>query len=201
MTIGLNTGKCATASSTTLFKTNIGGQNSLYTPLPASPPHIRVIELLPGHGPLRYRLQTVLLQESNYETVSYRWTTACLDDPVINVNDQEITIRQSLAAALTRLRRPEAVRVLWVDALCINQNSNAEKSDQVSKMREIYSSGSHNNIWLGAHDASTARAVEFVKDITSEARRTSFDIRTVTSGIMLSPESPFYLFLALCARP
>lgn len=37
----------------------------------------------------------------------------------------------------------------WIDALCINQSSNDEKSDQVPRMREIYETSCAGFIWLG----------------------------------------------------
>ncbi|KAM6513796.1 hypothetical protein FALCPG4_015009 [Fusarium falciforme] len=39
---------------------------------------------------------------------------------------------------------------LWIDALCINQNDERERSQQVSMMDEIYSRASRVLIWLGS---------------------------------------------------
>lgn len=40
--------------------------------------------------------------------------------------------------ALRALRHEDRERVLWVDAVCINQDDNDEKSKQVRIMRDIY---------------------------------------------------------------
>lgn len=40
--------------------------------------------------------------------------------------------------ALKNVRNHDGVRVLWVDALCINQNDVGERSKQVVLMKEIY---------------------------------------------------------------
>ncbi|KAF1964604.1 heterokaryon incompatibility, partial [Bimuria novae-zelandiae CBS 107.79] len=49
-------------------------------------------------------------------------------------------------------------RDLWVDAICINQNDDAEKSEQVQRMWEIYSGADLVIAWLGKEQAYTKRA-------------------------------------------
>lgn len=41
---------------------------------------------------------------------------------------------------------------LWIDALCINQDDNAERSSQVQFMRDIYRSATTVRIWFGEED-------------------------------------------------
>jgi hypothetical protein len=38
---------------------------------------------------------------------------------------------------------------LWIDAICINQSDNEEKSQQVRLMGEIYSKAEVVRVWLG----------------------------------------------------
>jgi hypothetical protein len=54
--------------------------------------------------------------------------------------------------ALRRLRREDSERVLWVDAISINQQNEKEKGHQVSFMGPIYQHAAQVVIWLG--DAS-----------------------------------------------
>lgn len=72
-----------------------------------------------------------------FEALSYVW-----GDPsptaVILVNGVPFPIRANLFAALHRLRRPDKARVLWVDAGCINQTDDKEKSHQAGIMNRIY---------------------------------------------------------------
>ncbi|KAJ9663577.1 hypothetical protein H2201_005538 [Coniosporium apollinis] len=42
-------------------------------------------------------------------------------------------------------------RLLWIDALCINQKDNDEKSSQVMMMRDIYAHAKNVLLWLGPH--------------------------------------------------
>ncbi|KAI1462799.1 heterokaryon incompatibility protein-domain-containing protein [Annulohypoxylon moriforme] len=59
---------------------------------------------------------------------------------------------------MRRLRwyKPGKFRHIWIDAICINQQDNDEKSTQVQMMLEIYARAKRVNIWLGEADESTA---------------------------------------------
>lgn len=54
---------------------------------------------------------------------------------------------------------------MWIDAICINQSSNAERNIQVSKMAEIYSRANNVCIWLGDSDATREKAMDFISFI------------------------------------
>lgn len=60
----------------------------------------------------------------------------------------------NLEAALKRLRYPDRDRHLWVDALCINQEDDVEKTHQVNLMQDIYSNSKEGLLWLGDHEES-----------------------------------------------
>lgn len=47
-------------------------------------------------------------------------------------------VTYNLEVALQQLRHAERERILWVDALCINQENDLEKSEQVRPMGRIY---------------------------------------------------------------
>jgi hypothetical protein len=57
--------------------------------------------------------------------------------------------RQNLFEALLHLRGKKETRILWVDAVCINQQDKSERNEQVRWMGEIYSSVQQVIIWLG----------------------------------------------------
>jgi len=48
-----------------------------------------------------------------------------------------------------KVRLLQKIRVLWVDALCINQDDTKEKEVQVSLMSDIYSKTNRGLLWLG----------------------------------------------------
>ncbi|KAH9219629.1 heterokaryon incompatibility, partial [Leptodontidium sp. 2 PMI_412] len=62
---------------------------------------------------------------------------------------QPRTVTRNLFLALRRLRKPEEPRVMWIDALCICQENDEEKSHQVRLMGEIYKRCAEVCIWVG----------------------------------------------------
>ncbi|KAF1836701.1 HET-domain-containing protein [Decorospora gaudefroyi] len=88
----------------------------------------------------------------SYEALSYVWGNP--DPPTeLLCNGQSIQIGPSLSQALRRLRCQETARIVWADAICINQEDEAEKSHQVPMMGRIYSSARRVVVWLGHGDA------------------------------------------------
>jgi hypothetical protein len=64
---------------------------------------------------------------------------------------QKVVVGSELYDALRRLRHPKRERLIWIDALCINQQDVKERNTQVGNMREIYRKADHVLIWLGEH--------------------------------------------------
>jgi len=58
-------------------------------------------------------------------------------------------ITASLDEALRHLRRPTESVILWIDQICIQQSSSAEKNAQVARMDRIYSLATGVLVWLG----------------------------------------------------
>lgn len=90
-----------------------------------------------------------------YEALSYVWGPP---DRIkaIKCNGQVLNITDGLDTALRRLRLPGEPRHIWIDQICIDQDSIAERSEQVSIMRHIYSDAELVNAWLGPADPDTA---------------------------------------------
>lgn len=88
-----------------------------------------------------------------YEALSYTWGTQD-GSANIMVNDQSFPVTPNLLAALQQLRlnhgkNSESKRMLWIDAICINQSNNSEKSHQVMHMKDIYANTSNVLVWTG----------------------------------------------------
>lgn len=134
-------------------------QRSIYDgPLP-SDDHIRLLELLPGNGydQVECRLHVACLprDKHTYCALSYTWVLRSkygFDDETklqIKVNGVPTDVSLNLAAALNRLRYSDASRIVWADALCINQGDLQERSHQVGMMKSIYENAFSLIIWLG----------------------------------------------------
>ncbi|KAK5955432.1 hypothetical protein OHC33_003070 [Knufia fluminis] len=74
----------------------------------------------------------------------------------ISVSGKLFNAFANLAAAIADARTcwhrafPGSELFLWTDQVCINQNDDNERSQQVSKMRDVYSNAEHTLIWLPA---------------------------------------------------
>lgn len=82
-----------------------------------------------------------------YEAVSYVWGSHS-DLKVIQLDQECFWVTRNLAAALKVFRLPDRDRILWIDALAINQSSFAERADQVKRMPRVYSSARDTLVWL-----------------------------------------------------
>jgi hypothetical protein len=110
---------------------------------------------------MQCRLHVSRLSKENntYEALSYTWLQHAglfgREEPVqeatIRCNDREVAIGANLAAALQRLRKTDSSRIVWADALCINQDDVAERSHQVSKMGSVFEQAFQVVVWLGCH--------------------------------------------------
>ncbi|KAI0550635.1 HET-domain-containing protein [Xylaria curta] len=132
---------------------------TIYQPLEQGVRSIRVLELLPGvfESDLKGVLRTVALDDKpSYEALSYTWGTRT-KGRTLKIRQSakwmsrstELPVTDNLFGALRRLRYLFKPRVLWVDAVCINQEDIDERSAQVALMAEIYSNASSTAIWLG----------------------------------------------------
>ena len=105
----------------------------------------------------------------DYMALSYCWGDARITREII-VNDYCIHVTVNLEAALRQLRGCHCIKQgfkLWVDAICINQSNFEERGQQVSRMRNIYSSAAHVVIWLGADDDDSPLAMTAVKHLSA----------------------------------
>ncbi|KAE9367276.1 HET-domain-containing protein, partial [Stipitochalara longipes BDJ] len=86
-----------------------------------------------------------------YEALSYTWGKP-EDVKEIELNGYPVKIRENLWSALVNLRDAREERVLWVDAICINQPDVDERNRQVQLMAHIYSRAKEVIVWLGTLD-------------------------------------------------
>ena len=106
------------------------------------------------------RLETVSVEsEPRYTALSYVWGDSSDRVPFI-LDNYRLLITRNLALALQALQLDDEPFVLWIDALCINQDDLTEKSEQVLKMKEIYASASLVIVWLGAATPATDVAMD-----------------------------------------
>lgn len=88
------------------------------------------------------------------------------------VTPRRFRVRSILYRALKELRSTTEDLWFWIDAVCINQTNDGEKTHQLSKMLSIYSSAQNVCIWICEDEASRGdsdmpinTAMEFVPSI------------------------------------
>lgn len=86
---------------------------------------------------------------AQYEAISYAWGSAEPSHHITMNGGGVLGITLSLYQALQRFRYDHRQRILWADAVCINQNDKLEKSSQVAQMGQIYTLAQQTLIWLG----------------------------------------------------
>jgi hypothetical protein len=100
---------------------------SLYTYSPLPNDSVRLLQLLP-HPDEDFRLECQLLTCSlldsgttyPYEALSYRWKSEEALKSV-HIGGKTLPIGENLHKALIHLRDAFVERILWIDAICINQ--------------------------------------------------------------------------------
>jgi len=95
---------------------------------------------------------------------SEEWTQEIALEDSNGEHAYSFKVPPNLERALQALRKPDTRRVLWVDAICIDQGSNLEKSHQVPLMDQIYSQARQVCVWLGGGDDKTNLAFEFIRN-------------------------------------
>ncbi|TVY23832.1 Heterokaryon incompatibility protein 6,OR allele [Lachnellula hyalina] len=95
----------------------------------------------------------------SYEALSYVWGKE--EDPEsIILCKCRFAVTRNLAEALKHLRLPNSDRMLWVDAICINQCDINEKEAQVGSMHWVYKLAEKVIAWLGPSDDDSSFAYE-----------------------------------------
>ncbi|KAL6837228.1 heterokaryon incompatibility domain-containing protein [Trichoderma camerunense] len=113
---------------------------------------------------LRCTLAEVALDSNPvYKALSYSWDAQTPSHP-IECDGATLLATQNCMAALRRLRSMDDL-TLWIDGICIDQTSIAERSAQVALMRDIYKQAAEVIVWLGEEDEPSKRAIGCLEDI------------------------------------
>lgn len=94
---------------------------------------IRLLVLKPGaeNEPIQCHINTVnRSSEPAYQALSYMWGSDKYPK-YIDVSGATVAVGKNLWNALKSLQLKRKARVLWVDALCINQENIPERNSQV----------------------------------------------------------------------
>ncbi|KAI8670665.1 HET domain-containing protein [Fusarium keratoplasticum] len=113
-----------------------------------------------------------------YAAISYAWQDESLPDvsrPVL-INEKYLEIKPNLWNFLQNYRHSTGERIIWIDQICINQDDQDERVQQIGQMCAIYERASMDLFWIGEPDEHT----EDVMDMLASLKR--LEISHLISG-------------------
>lgn len=153
----------------------------------------RLLLLFPGEmgsdlrgAIIHISLETPLEHMRQYSALSYVWGS---DDKTHKLWTPagSIPITSSLFSALVRLRDSESPITLWVDAICIDQEDDEEKSKQIQLLPRIFRLASNVIAYLGEEYEQSNLAIETLLQILAKDKQ-PFD-KNVTKPVTPSSDS------------
>ncbi|KAK0099880.1 hypothetical protein ONS96_007829 [Cadophora gregata f. sp. sojae] len=158
-------------------------------------------------------------QGTAYEALSYIWGVE--DDPlevlidlasknsdddvveilvVVSTNPlhyARLLLSQNLAGSLRHLRYKDKKRVLWIDAICINQADVVERNAQVSRMGDIFKVAERVIVWVGPSTEDSKLALQTLDNLgkqvvsTTDRRRVPAPNAVENAWFQSSVQLPF----------
>ena len=144
-----------------------------YKALSTSEPEIRLLKLLGRDSscqgaayPINCESYHVKVSElPDYKALSYTWDDASDPTHSILINGQDFKVRENLWWGLNRLQPKTGMFMIWIDAICINQDDNQERSQQVRMMKTIFQKARYVCVWLGPAHGNSDWAMKLLKDL------------------------------------
>jgi hypothetical protein len=92
-------------------------------------------------------------------------------------------VTKNLHTALSHLRNFSLERIIWVDAICINQKNTEEKEQQIQLMAKIYNQATRVLVWLGEAADNSDQALEEIRAAGGKAEN-SLNDKTIQSAVL-----------------
>uniref|UniRef100_A0A0B7KM10 Heterokaryon incompatibility domain-containing protein n=1 Tax=Bionectria ochroleuca TaxID=29856 RepID=A0A0B7KM10_BIOOC len=146
-----------------------------YSPLDRDNQEIRLLELLPGNSDRKRKLfptcrifHACLPAGPRFTALSYVWGDV-KKEQVILVDESPVFVTKNLYEAMMALQPVDEPLVIWIDALCINQTDDDEKSWQVGLMQEIYRQAHQVLAWLGIAEKESDSVIDHLDCLGGKA--------------------------------
>jgi ankyrin repeat protein len=149
-------------------------------------PAFRLLRLLKGdNDPIQCELFESKLAPpedvEDFAALSYTWggnSRPC----EITINGSKMRVTKNAYLALRDLRYRERNRILWIDALCINQNDDKERGQQVQQMGSIYRKAERVLVWLGESGYDTDYAMHYMKQLENKGVKHTSNDRKISDS-------------------
>lgn len=163
------------------------------------PGNIRLLRLLPPDNTARIQCQlfNYPLQETGeraclYEALSYVWGDLKKKPHTISIGGYDLPVTANLYAGLLHLRDQLIERILWVDAICIDQDTPEERAEQVQLMANIYCKANRVIVWLGEAVANGDRALNTIRIAADKESTKSSDHQMNQQAILDLLQRPWF---------
>lgn len=152
---------CTMTSTTTDF---------VYTQLAHPTEYFRLLKLLAPTDPDILHAELIACRREDapsYQPVSYTWGQQDASSHILLRNQgteafYRFSVRPNLYSLLKEMNRLHGETIIWVDAICINQNDDLEKSGQVQAMDKVYRNKDL-LIWLGDKSENSDQAFDLLE--------------------------------------
>lgn len=99
---------------------------------------------------------------TNYTALSYCWGCNQPQRPLV-ISGTTLQVGENLYEFLQQYRHETEERILWIDAVCMNQEDEAEKALHLKNMLMVYQNAQHVVVWLGKGNEYTNKAIEYME--------------------------------------
>lgn len=182
--------------------------STIYTYSQLEAGEIRLLHVTSADGALRCALRHVSLEQCpSYIALSYCWEGQIPDQELI-CDGLSLKVTANVKAVLHYILESEQDCLVWIDAVCINQNHIAEKNFQVPMMDQIYTKAVKCVAWLGTSSDSLDKMIDSLPEMLQTARTYTGpyngnipDKVFTDHGIPTRPPSVWLEFASLLSRP
>jgi hypothetical protein len=133
---------------------------------------LRLIRIYPDVSQDLFRISIFERDGEDYEALSYTWGNDPPHASIVVVegdNLYRLRISGTLMNALIHLRPLSAPnpRLVWIDALCINQQNISERNNHLSRMGQIFAQASRVLVWLGEEADNSDRGLQLLSSVAN----------------------------------
>jgi hypothetical protein len=178
----------------------------VYPTLPDSATYIRLLQLVadPTHEPQCSRVCITIItipftHAIPYGAVSYTWGNSSEEEEIMIIaseREERMIVRKNCGDVLRQIGQLGTTKYYWVDAICINQSDEHEKSYQVAMMGAIFSRADHVLACIGMpHNGGQSLACflrEFDNYLASGGQSTASFIKALHQDHSLGYEQCLY---------
>lgn len=138
-------------------------------------PWIRLLKIRPlipmkGGEHQQYEFITVRSHDyPQYKAIPYAWGDPVNAEVIWVTQDNRqgwLKIPMNLSHALRALQDNTEDIFVWADSICINQKDNRDKTQQLSRIPDIYGQAEQVVLWLGVEKEDSARAHKILHGLT-----------------------------------